>query len=268
MGKSIFVCWEDLVFEKRNKEYGAYALRYTYPYYLSIAAGIVILAFLIGVLGPVILKEEEVKDTSKKTTHVLDYSQLSAPPPIEQIQKPKTVVVEQPKVEKYVAPVITQEEVVEEEEMMTIEEVKENLASTDSTVENTEGVETEIVATPVETTAPVEEVVVVPPEPVHVPVVVDPSFPGGKSALKKWLEKRLEYPSMAVRMGIEGTVMVQFRVSESGKITDVSVIKSLHKLCDAEAMRLVKSMPDWQPGSVDGVATTQIYTQPITFKLE
>jgi periplasmic protein TonB len=73
---------------------------------------------------------------------------------------------------------------------------------------------------------------------------------------------------MAVRMGIEGKVVVAFMVDENGKISDATIIESLHKLCDQEAIRLVKSMPAWTPGEKNGVKTTQKYTLPIHFVLQ
>ncbi len=135
MGKSNTESWEEIVFEYRNKKYGAYLLRYNYPCYLTIAALIVIILFLSGIVATKIFSGKDLHVQEIKTVRVIKYSELSAPPPIEKTYiPPKQIVVEQAKVEKYVVPVVTQEEVKEPEEMMTMEEVKENLASTDNTV--------------------------------------------------------------------------------------------------------------------------------------
>lgn len=76
-----------------------------------------------------------------------------------------------------------------------------------------------------------------------------PEFPGGEEAMKNYLEKKLFYLS---NNNESGKVVVRFVVSETGKIQDIVVIKSLNRICDKAAVRVVKSMPDWIPGQSDG----------------
>lgn len=260
MGKSNIVCWEETVFEHRNREYGAYLLRYNYPFYLTISALIVIILFLAGMVGLQISNHKKSQVQEIRRVRVINYNELSAPPPIEKIyvpQKPQ-VIVEQAKVEKYVAPVVVEEEVEEPEEMMTMEEVREDLASTDNSIEASDGEGTVfIVAAP-----PVEEIEV---EPVF--TGKPPEFPGGETALSKWLSENLKYPSVAQRMGIEGKVVVEFIVGENGKISDARIKESLHRLCDKEAVRLVNSMPDWSPAEENGIKISLQYTLTVPFVL-
>jgi periplasmic protein TonB len=254
--------WEDVVFEYRNKDYGAYRLRKNYPYCLTISALIVIILFLSSMVGPQLFKEKQLQEPSKKLT-VIKYSELAPPPSIEKIHlPPKTVVVVQKKIQKYVAPKVVIEEIKEEEEMPTVEEVSKNMDTASTGVQGAEEGNVEVIAPPQEVE---EEIEVTPPEPDL--TVKPPEFPGGDKALAKWLENHLKYPAVATRMGIQGVVTVEFTVDVKGKISDVKVVQSLHRLCDNEAMRLVSSMPAWIPGESNDGKVTAKCKLPIPFHL-
>lgn len=254
--------WDDLVFEDRRKDYGAYVLRYNYPHYFVISAIIVIILFLSIVICTELFKEKGVQETPKKLT-IINYSQLAQPPSIEQIKSPpKTTVAVQKKIQKYVAPKVTVEEVKEEEEMPTIEEVNTNLGTTNTDGQGIGEVEVVEVIAP-----PPAEVVVEAPEPE--PVIIDkqPEFPGGDKALAKWLSSRLVYPPIAKRMGIQGVVIVEFTVDVKGLISNITVVQSLHKDCNNEAIRLIKAMPAWMPGELNGEKVVAKHKLPIPFVL-
>ena len=238
--------WDNLVFENRRRDYGAYILRYSYPYHITVSALIVITLFISGIICHRLLKGDQIQEPVKKVL-VINYSQLSTPPPIERIHvPPKTTPVVQEKIRKFVTPKVTKEEVKEEEEMPTIQEVDKNTDTSNSVIEGSGGGEVQVIAPPQD----VEVVEAKPPEPEI--NIKQPEFPGGDKALSKWLESHLKYPPVATRMGIQGTVVVEFTVDKKGAISDVTVIKSLHRSCDNEAMRLVNSMPAWTPGESNG----------------
>lgn len=92
-------------------------------------------------------------------------------------------------------------------------------------------------------------------------------FPRGMAAMYEWIEQHLQYPKEALKKGIEGRVFVRFIVRKEGSITDTKVIRSLDPLCDAEALRLVGTMPKWKPGRMTGIAVDSYYVLPIQFKL-
>lgn len=96
---------------------------------------------------------------------------------------------------------------------------------------------------------------------------VQPQFPGGVEALKKYLETNLKYPPSAQKAKVEGRVLVQFLIDKEGNVCDPVCVKSVHKDLDAEAIRVVKSMPKWQPYSVNGVPKDMKYTIPVAFRL-
>lgn len=96
---------------------------------------------------------------------------------------------------------------------------------------------------------------------------VAPEFPGGINALVKFLSDNLKYPTVCKELKIQGKVLVKFTVKSDGSIGNVRVTKSVDTRLDKEAIRLVKSMPRWTPGTQDGKPVSVEYTLPITFKL-
>ena len=260
MSKS-YTNWEDIVFEHRNKDYGAYLLRYNYPYYLTISALIVMILFISGMFCPRLFIEKQMQVKIPKKT-VIKYARLAQPPPIEKIYiPPMTTPVIQEKIQKYITPKVTGEEVKEEEEMPAIEEVQEYINTAETDIQGIGQGEIEVIAPP-----PIEEEVEATPSEPDL-AVKPPEFPGGDKALAKWLENHLKYPPVATRMGIQGIVLVEFTVDIQGKISDVTIVQSLHRLCDNEAMRLIKSMPAWSPGESNGEKVVAKRKLPIPFVL-
>ena len=94
-----------------------------------------------------------------------------------------------------------------------------------------------------------------------------PEYPGGANAMLSWISDNVRYPREAINNNIEGLVHVNFTVSSSGKIKNVQVIKSVHQLLDTEAIRVVSDMPDWKPGSQNGIPVDVDYVVPVDFDL-
>ena len=87
---------------------------------------------------------------------------------------------------------------------------------------------------------------------VYTIVEVMPEFPGGDEALKEFLAKNIVYPDKALEFDIQGTVYVQFIVNKNGNIRNALVLRGIGGGCDEEAIRVVKSMPNWKPGTQNG----------------
>ena len=98
-------------------------------------------------------------------------------------------------------------------------------------------------------------------------VDVMPQFPGGQGELMKFLRNNVKYPAEAQKKKIEGRVIVTFVVNKKGRIIDPSVERSAHPLLDAEALRVIKRMPKWTPGRMNGESVNVKFRLPITFKL-
>jgi len=95
-----------------------------------------------------------------------------------------------------------------------------------------------------------------------------PSFPGGMGALMQYLKGNVDYPTEALKENIGGRVVVAFIIEKDGSLSDVRIAKSVHPLLDAEAIRVVSSMPKWNPGLENGNPVRVKYTIPITFRLK
>lgn len=95
-----------------------------------------------------------------------------------------------------------------------------------------------------------------------------PEFPGGEDAMMAFLGKHMRYPALAKDAGIEGRVVIAFIVNEAGAITDLHVIRGIGGGCDEEAVRVVKMMPSWKAGEQNGRKVRVNYVLPVTFKLQ
>ncbi len=252
--------WEDIVFENRNKDYGAYFIRKTYSKHVVIASVLALLIISFVLAFPSIaalFKSDVVVEKPRLRTTV----SLEQPPPINPDQPPPPNIPPPPvkTIIKFLPPKVTDKEVVEEEKMPTIEEIKKNETGS----ENVEGTG-EVVFD-----EPVQEVVKDEGDGNKVFTFVEQSAEpvGGMEAFYKYLNKNFKYPPAAKRMGIEGTVYVKFVIEPTGAISGAEVARGFNGECDREAVRVISMMPKWKPGRQSGRAVRQAYTLPIKFKL-
>ena len=95
-----------------------------------------------------------------------------------------------------------------------------------------------------------------------------PEYPGGMAAALEYIQKNMRYPETAKKNGTQGRVTVQFIIDKGGNVTDPKVIRAVDKDLDAEAIRLIGTMPKWKPGMQKGQAVAVKYTLPVMFRLE
>jgi len=119
-----------------------------------------------------------------------------------------------------------------------------------------------------------------PPPPIGKPITVDgrddvyvvveemPEYPGGLQALRNFLAQTVKYPEAAVKKGIQGKVYVTFVVNKDGSVSNAKIARGVDPLLDAEAVRVVNSLPTWKPGKEKGQVVAVQFTVPISFKLE
>lgn len=93
-----------------------------------------------------------------------------------------------------------------------------------------------------------------------------PQFPGGPVAMMKWLTRNLHYPKALEPQHVQGKVVAEFIVNEDGSIAYVKVTSGLHPLCDAEVLRVLRMMPRWKPGVMDGEPCRTKVCVPVVFK--
>ena len=151
---------------------------------------------------------------------------------------------------------------VQEVEVLNV--VEDNVETESIEISTEDDKEEVVIAAPVE--APVEEEE---EEVIFVIVEQNAEFPGGQKALMKYLAENIKYPVIAQESGLQGRVICQFVVNKDGSIEDIQVVRSAgDKSLDNEAVRVIKTMPKWNPGKQRGKAVRVRFTLPVVFKLQ
>lgn len=100
-----------------------------------------------------------------------------------------------------------------------------------------------------------------------IPMQQMPLFPGGESMMLRYLGRNIKYPKNMVKIGLQGLVVVSFVVRKDGTLHDLEIVKDLHPDGNAEAMRVVRNMPTWQPGLVEGEPVDVLYYLPVRYTI-
>ncbi len=259
----------DIVFENRNKLYGAYALRREYSGHVQratfIGVGIFILLFclpeLYARLNPEPQKDDIVFEVEFSPITIKPEERHLPPPPVE--APPPAPV----KTVRDLPPLVLPDEQVLVEHLPPTVEMLENALPGQETVDGTEI--TEFLVPPTEVTGKGDVVEIKPePEKEYTYAEQQPEFYGGSEAFGKFLQKNLNYPATAARAGVQGKVFIEFTVGTDGRIERARTIKGIGFGCDEEALRVVNLMPNWKPGKQSGVPVRVRYTLPIAFQLE
>lgn len=101
----------------------------------------------------------------------------------------------------------------------------------------------------------------------YTPMEVQPEFPGGEDKMMSWLAKNMRYPSGAQKAGAQGLIVVSYLIDTSGQISNIEVLRSIHPDLDAEAIRIVKLLPKFKPGTIEGKPTAMSYILPLRFAI-
>lgn len=268
--------WTDLVFAGRNQAYGAYQLRKGTGKRNVISIIAVVALVLLCQIGLSLKKAADAEARKRAAmTEVVELSKLEQPKKKAEVKQQKNIQVEPEKVVervkssiKFTAPVIKKDnEVKPEEELKTQDELmntKTAIGAIDVKGNDDKGGEVLKLKEAVAQPEPKPEV----ENKVFDVVEQMPSFPGGPSALMKYLSENVKYPVVAQENGVQGRVVVSFVVEKDGHITDVKVVRSVDPSLDKEAARVVKSMPSWIPGKQNGSAVRVKYNVPVSFKLQ
>lgn len=254
--------WDDIVFENRNKEYGAYWLRKKYSKHINTALAITIGATLLLFSIPYIKQLIDKNTEQQKEATTVDLTKLAAPPPLDATKPPPpppNMPPPPPKTIKFTPPVVKpDEEVKEEDEVVAIDSMKTVDPGPITNVDPNANIDFDVPSDPVVDPGPQKPLMF---------VEKMPSFPGGENALISYLAKNIRYPSVARENNIEGIVPVQFVVQSDGSITDVKALRDIGGGCAEEAVRIIKTMPKWAPGNNNGVNVPVILVQPVHFQL-
>lgn len=253
--KKYFPSLDELVFENRNKEYGAFELRSKYKRTVMLSTLIGILLISAAVIVPYIkaksLAQIAMRDANEVIANMADNIQQEeafVPPP-----PPPPPPSEQQVVVKYVAPVVVD----------SVKPEDHTLASTDELVESNVDAEAVEVIEEVQ-----EEVQEEAPQEVFVVVEEMPSFPGGDAELLKFIYENIQYPEIAKENNIQGKVIMRFCVTYKGTVDQVSVSRGVDPSLDEEAVRVIKMLPLFKPGKQGGKPVNVWYSLPISFQLK
>ena len=253
----------DLVFQNRNRTYGAFQLRNEYDKRLMFIMLGILLTIGISYGTYVIIQnlpEEKLPpppaDSTQFTVQAPPVEEDVPPPPPEEPPPPMERTV------AFMPPVVV--DIPVEDEIPPQEAMEEIRASTE-----TNDTEEENFAPPVqgEEKPPVVEEK---PEEIFTFVDEEAEFPGGYPAMMQFIQKNYVYPPTALDMGIEGKVYVKFVVTSDGSITSVQVERGLAGCpeCDKEALRVVKLMKGWKPGKVNGKSVSSVFRLPLGLKAQ
>jgi len=238
------------------------SVRYTL-WSLLIACFLLFTAFAYPKLKELFSEDTESDKLHVKAERVINYSELSAPPPIDLEQPEPELLKVPPKIKtvKFLKPVAKKdEEVPDEIEVPTMEDMENTMIGTSDEA----GIDSIVYDVD-------QNVALDPgPPPKEEPLLYVesmPEFEGGEGALLKYLADNLEYPDVAKEAGIQGVVYIQFVVEKEGSVTEVKVVRGVHSLLDREAIRVIEEMPRWAPGHQNGRVVRVQFALPIRFTL-
>ncbi len=264
---------DDIVFDGRNKAYGAFQLRRLYDKHMTRAMLVGMLFFLLAVSSPQIIRLIKGFLPEKENELIMKEVTLAEPPPIDPKKPPPPPPpkVDPPPIKdqiKFVPPVVKKDEEVLEEEPPppTIDEIKDKEIATETKKGEEGGVDASLTEPDNPPAPPVLEE---PKEEEPFSYVEQmPTFPDGTEAMYKYIYDKIKYPAIARENGISGQVIVQFVVSKEGEIQKAKVVRGIGGGCNEEALRVVNGMPRWKPGKHNGRAVPVTFTLPIKFVLQ
>lgn len=266
---------DDIVFENRNRAYGAYDLRASYESHLMRALvlapllliTLIIMPVMINQLTKLLLPEELLIDVAR-----------GLPPPQTILDKDDFVILlEKPSTpppntntKKYVPFKAVPDDELNKTEELTTAAMLEDAVAGPVTLEGT-GTDlppAEAVFTGESGTGLSSEVTAEPENKIFIAVEQMPEFPGGQAAMMRFISKHLHYPRSAADKGIGGVVYVGFVIDPQGKVTQVEVLKGIDQALDEEAVRVISKLPDWKPGRQSGRNVSVRYSFPIRYSVE
>lgn len=261
----------DIVFDGRNRQYGAYELRGLYQRHVTralvIATAICALLLAFPVVARMLRDKMPIAKVKRPIENVLIAPPLDpiAPPPPPIAPPPVTPPARLPQASiRFTPPVVATDP-------QATEEVPEQAALQNARVSTVTEVgsaqpdlrELEIVEAPTAVSDVVDKTI-------YVSVEQMPELPGGggQAAIVAAIQKSARYPGPALSNGVEGRVYASFTVNPKGEVTDVKIVKGLGYGLDEETMRAIKALPKFIPGKQNGREVSVSFTVPITFKIQ
>lgn len=250
---------DEIVFEHRNKKYGAYILRKMYNKQVSKALLLSIAIMMAGLAYPFVSSYKllnkynrswietgvEVMTNVKPATEPLVLP--PAPPSMSEIKKQV----------RFVPPTVVDEKVTDYDGILNQDVLNQTSGSDPIDLKIEKFVEKQV--------SVIEDPEKAPPV---IAVEEMPSYPGGDSERLKFLSDHIKYPIQATENQIQGTIYFQFVIDTKGNITDVKILRGIGGGCDEEALRVIKMMPTWNPGRQNGRTVRVLYNMAVIFKIQ
>ena len=276
--------WTDLIFEGKNKAFGAYTLRRASDKRHNKAMLLVIIGLIVVLIGGYFWgmysdfrrEQRELELQAQLEQQLAEMA--AAEEQEEQVEEEIPQAMEEPQAEEALPEEILNTIKDTEIAIAADNEVTEDITSKDDVAESTaaagattfdKGTDDLNVVREHKDEIIVEEKH---PEPVKEEVFTAveqmPQFPGGDAELLKYIASHIKYPTMAAENNIQGRVVVKFVVGKDGRVGEVVVVRGKDPDLDKEAVRVVKTLPNFIPGKMNGQAVSVWYTLPINFKLQ
>jgi len=263
--------WLNLVFENRNKSYGAYVLRTESSKNMLRAFFIAAPMFVLSFVLPQMLSRQKQNIEPQNTDKVVDIVQLqplkAKPLPPQPQPAPAAAPAEKLKTVKIPSHIKVVDMPVSEDEMPTLSELKHAVVGS----QNQTGIHADAgaVAPPATTVGTSVSDMPGADDSIHETTALDayPEFEGGMKAWARYLQRSLRYPQQAQEEGLQGKVFISFVIEKDGSISNVTVLRGVASSLDQEAARVIQKSPKWKPGSQNNQRVRVRFNMPITFSL-
>lgn len=244
--------FDEIIFENRNREYGAYDLRKRYKSVTSLS---VLIGVFIGI-SLVLSLSFTVKEPGDHTITLVGPIALDNYVPVDiPLPEPEKMPKGLEDVMRNLRPVVTDD---------TLDESGPMLIMDDLIARGSDGnvADTNLSIIPVE-----DPVAPSDPEP-RIVVQEMPEFPGGQEALLETISKNLHYPEEAIETNIQGKVILKFVIEPDGSVGRIEILRGVDPNLDKEAARVIGTLPRFKPGKQNGVAVPVWFTIPVSFQLK
>lgn len=272
--------WRDLIFEGKNKDFGAYKLRqgsesrHNKAFFYVLIGLVAVCLLIFGYMKYEAYKTQKTEEEAKaKLEQQQKLAQMEAEKEEEREEEVEQIEIEEVKPEapqlatQLMTELLLTDTPKEDNEIKANEDIqKDNSVMSTFTQAGSDDInlikehKEEVVQEKPREEKKKEEVFT------HVEQM--PKFPGGDAELYKFISNNLNYPAMAIENNVQGRVVVQFVVTKDGSIGNVKVVRSVDRDLDNEAIRVCKKLPKFIPGKQNGQPVNVWYTLPVTFKLQ
>lgn len=250
---------DEIVFEKRNRMYGAYILRKMYNKQVNKALLLSVGILIAGLAYPIVLSYTAhnglINNWTDPGTVVITNDLPPLEPPVLPPVPPDNSEIQ--KQVRFVPPLVVEGEVIDDGGFINQDILNQSSGNDPIDLKVEKYIE-----------KPVEVIEASEKDPPVLFAEEMPSFPGGETERLKFLGDNIKYPQQASELGIQGTVYLQFVVDSKGNITDVKILRGIGGGCEEEALRVIKTMPPWHPGKQNGRTVRVLYNMSVSFKIQ